>query len=102
MYERVHIPSSIRQHVKLRLQRLFCLPLHFRLLCMQDMAQRSARRQLEFVWRSSQSWGASADVLAHNYPTGNYSPPPGFNWDWGLNDPYIVVSRALPARVPLL
>ena len=68
------------------------------------MAARTAARQLEFVWRGSASWGAASDVFAHNYPTGNYGPPPGFNWDWGSSDAYIVDDPAsdeynVPSRV---
>jgi hypothetical protein len=31
-------------------------------------------------------------VWTHNYPSGNYGPPAGFNFDWGSQDPPIVVS----------
>lgn len=37
---------------------------------LQDMAGRSARKQLEFVWRGSQSWGPASDIFGYNYPTG--------------------------------
>jgi hypothetical protein len=57
----------------------------------QDMELRAARQQLEFVWRGSRSFGADADVFTGNFASGNYGPPPGFNWDWGQADPQIQV-----------
>eukprot|EP00197_Chlamydomonas_leiostraca_P005276 CAMPEP_0202881492 /NCGR_PEP_ID=MMETSP1391-20130828/36615_1 /ASSEMBLY_ACC=CAM_ASM_000867 /TAXON_ID=1034604 /ORGANISM="Chlamydomonas leiostraca, Strain SAG 11-49" /LENGTH=274 /DNA_ID=CAMNT_0049564191 /DNA_START=36 /DNA_END=857 /DNA_ORIENTATION=+ len=52
------------------------------------MAARAKRGELEVVWRGSPSFGACADVLAHNYFTGNYGPPDAgdfffeFRYDW--------------------
>jgi hypothetical protein len=50
------------------------------------MNLRRVRKELEMIWRGSLSWGEAADVFAHNYPSGNYGPPAGFNWDWGSWD----------------
>ncbi|KAF6264318.1 hypothetical protein COO60DRAFT_1634484 [Scenedesmus sp. NREL 46B-D3] len=35
-------------------------------------------------------------VFSHNYPSGNYGPPGGFNFDWGQLDPPIVDDPASP------
>lgn len=39
----------------------------------QDMAYRAVRRQLELLWRSSDSWGEAATLFTHNYATGELS-----------------------------
>ena len=60
----------------------------------QDMALRAERKELEFMWRGSQSWGAASDVFTHIYPSGNYGAPPGFDWNYGTSwDPPIIVSE---------
>ena len=52
----------------------------------QDMARRKARRQLEVVWEGSGAGPADAGgLLAGNFASGNYGPPPGFWWEYGLN-----------------
>eukprot|EP00879_Flechtneria_rotunda_P012931 GHRR01013504.1.p1 GENE.GHRR01013504.1~~GHRR01013504.1.p1 ORF type:complete len:746 (+),score=240.71 GHRR01013504.1:364-2601(+) len=56
----------------------------------QDMRLRLSRKQLELLWRPSLSWGESGQVWTHNYPSGNYGPPPGFNFDWAQWDAPIV------------
>ena len=58
----------------------------------QDLAARTASADLELVWRGDPSLGASADVLASTFASGNYGPPPGFNWDWGQGDDGLVDS----------
>jgi lysosomal alpha-mannosidase len=32
----------------------------------------------------------SLQVFTQNYPSGNYGPPSGFNWDWGSWDTPLV------------
>eukprot|EP00775_Hariotina_reticulata_P012334 gene12334-12467_t len=57
----------------------------------QDMRTRAAQKQLELLWRPSQSWGKWGQVFTHNYPSGNYGPPPGFDYNWATSwDPPIV------------
>lgn len=54
----------------------------------QDMEHRTGSKDLELVWRGSPSFGGCADVLAHNYFTGNYGPPDAgdfffeYRYDW--------------------
>lgn len=55
------------------------------------MKVRAAARQMEVLWRGAASFGAAADVLTGNFLSGNYGPPPGFNWDWGQADPQMQV-----------
>ena len=55
--------------------------------CGQDMDVRKRKRQLELLWRGSESLGSAADLFTGNFASGNYGPPPGFNWDWGQEDP---------------
>eukprot|EP00882_Tetradesmus_deserticola_P016150 GHRQ01017228.1.p1 GENE.GHRQ01017228.1~~GHRQ01017228.1.p1 ORF type:complete len:267 (+),score=89.03 GHRQ01017228.1:398-1198(+) len=66
----------------------------------QDMQQRARERQFELLWRPSASWGAAGQVFTHNYPSGNYGPPSGFNFDWGQPDPPIVVSGRKELHCP--
>lgn len=59
----------------------------------QDLARRAARGELETVWRADGAGrGRSGDVLAGAFASGNYGPPPGFNWDWAQGDDIIVDS----------
>jgi hypothetical protein len=60
------------------------------------MKLRASKQQLELLWRPSASWGEAGQVFTQNYPSGNYGPPSGFNFDWGQLDPPLVVSRLLP------
>eukprot|EP00208_Stichococcus_sp_RCC1054_P002016 CAMPEP_0206142692 /NCGR_PEP_ID=MMETSP1473-20131121/17914_1 /ASSEMBLY_ACC=CAM_ASM_001109 /TAXON_ID=1461547 /ORGANISM="Stichococcus sp, Strain RCC1054" /LENGTH=1182 /DNA_ID=CAMNT_0053537795 /DNA_START=217 /DNA_END=3765 /DNA_ORIENTATION=+ len=55
----------------------------------QDMKRRKERKEMEMLWRGAASFGDAADVLTGNFASGNYGPPPGFNWDWGQHDPQI-------------
>ena len=59
------------------------------------MEVRKRERQLELLWRGSESLGAAADLFTGNFASGNYGPPPGFNWDWGQADPQ------MQARAPM-
>jgi hypothetical protein len=59
---------------------------------LQDIKLRASKQQLEMLWRPSASWGEAGQVFTQNYPSGNYGPPSGFNFDWGQLDPPIVVS----------
>lgn len=61
----------------------------------QDMERRASRKELEMLWRGSPSAAASSDVFTGNFPSGNYGPPSGFNWDWGQADPQIQDDREL-------
>jgi hypothetical protein len=61
------------------------------LCCLQDMKLRASKQQLELLWRPSASWGEAGQVFTQNYPSGNYGPPSGFNFDWGQLDPPLVV-----------
>eukprot|EP00878_Enallax_costatus_P021386 GHUV01022636.1.p1 GENE.GHUV01022636.1~~GHUV01022636.1.p1 ORF type:complete len:359 (+),score=25.23 GHUV01022636.1:102-1079(+) len=70
----------------------------------QDMKIRSSNKQLEILWRPSVSWGESGQIWTHNYPSGNYGPPEGFNFDYGAWDAPIVDDPTspeynVPARV---
>lgn len=56
----------------------------------QDMAVRTPAKRLEHVWRGEASYGASADVLASNFRSGNYGPLPGFNFDWAQPDDPVI------------
>ena len=59
----------------------------------QDLARRATRGDLEVVWRADGAGrGRSGDVLAGAFASGNYGPPPGFNWDWAQGDDIIVDS----------
>lgn len=53
----------------------------------QDMARRRARRELEVVWRGSGGGEAARaeGLFTGNFASGNYGPPPGFWWEYGLN-----------------
>lgn len=53
------------------------------------MEARAAKKQMEVLWRGAASFGETADVLTGNFLSGNYGPPPGFNWDWGQADPQL-------------
>jgi hypothetical protein len=57
----------------------------------RDREARSRRRELEHVWQPSASCGARCASLALAYPTGNYGPPTGLDWNWGTsaNEPLI-------------
>lgn len=59
------------------------------------MRYRTAFKRLELIWRASNSWGSSSDVFTHNYPSGNYGAPMGFDFNWGSSDPPIIVSLAI-------
>ncbi len=65
---------------------------HLPLTAPQDMRLRAGRKELEFLWRASRSWGAASDIWTQNYPSGNYGPPVSFNFDYGQLDPPIIVS----------
>ncbi|KAL6067304.1 carbohydrate binding [Balamuthia mandrillaris] len=69
----------------------------------QDKQQRIADRELEFIWRGSQSLGSQVDMFTHVL-WAHYSPPDGFcfecpNIDPIMDDPRLeglnVASRAL-------
>lgn len=54
----------------------------------QDMERRAGQREMEVLWRGARSPSPlSTDLFTGNFPSGNYGPPPGFNWDWGQTDP---------------
>ena len=46
-----------------------------------DNTNRKANKALEFIWRSSGSLGASAQVFAGAFASGTYGPPAGLCWD---------------------
>jgi alpha-mannosidase len=46
-----------------------------------DNANRQKNKALEFLWRSSPSFGASAQVFAGAFASGSYGPPAGLCWD---------------------
>eukprot|EP00667_Euglena_gracilis_P001573 EG_transcript_1573 len=54
----------------------------------QDLAWRTQKAAAEFVWRASESLGATAQVFAGLTGSyrGNYGPPPGFCWDITCDD----------------
>ena len=54
--------------------------LYFGRIDYQDHSLRKAKRELEFVWRSSSSL-SSAQVLTGVFSDGNYGPPKGFCFD---------------------
>jgi len=58
---------------------------------LQDMDVRRRKKQLELLWRGSESLGDTAELFTGNFASGNYGPPPGFNWDWGQADPQMQV-----------
>lgn len=62
------------------------------------MKLRASKRQLELLWRPCASWGEAGQIFTQNYPSGNYGPPSGFNFDWGQLDPPIVVSGCACSR----
>jgi hypothetical protein len=62
----------------------------------QDMEVRKHDRQLELLWRGSESLGAAADLFTGNFASGNYGSPPGFNWDWGQADPQMQAREPCP------
>jgi len=47
----------------------------------QDHNVRIANKNLEFMWRASQSQGADAQVFSGAFQSGNYGPPGGFCFD---------------------
>lgn len=51
----------------------------------QDMDYRRKVKALEMVWRGSSSL-EDADVFTGNFPSGNYGPPWGFDFNWGSWD----------------
>ena len=56
----------------------------------QDHDKRIAEKNLEFVWRASQSLGADAQVFAGAFQSGNYGPPDGLCFDvFDCNDEVI-------------
>ena len=55
------------------------------------MDVRKRKRQLELLWRGSESLDDAAELFTGNFASGNYGPPPGFNWDWGQADPQMQV-----------
>ena len=61
---------------------------------LQDMEVRKRKRQLELLWRGSESLGSAAELFTGNFASGNYGPPPGFNWDWGQADPQMQVGTS--------
>jgi alpha-mannosidase len=57
----------------------------------QDVQLRLGARKSELVWGPARSWaGAELDVFCGTFPN-HYGPPPGFNFDWGQDDPVIQV-----------
>jgi alpha-mannosidase len=46
-----------------------------------DNDNRRANKALEFLWRASPSFGASAQVFAGAFASGSYGPPAGLCWD---------------------
>ena len=55
------------------------------------MDVRKRKKQMELLWRGSESLGDTAELFTGNFASGNYGPPPGFNWDWGQADPQMQV-----------
>lgn len=55
------------------------------------MEARATKQQMELLWRGTGSFGPASDLLTGNFLSGNYGPPPGFNWDWGQTDPQMQV-----------
>lgn len=55
--------------------------LYFGRIDYQDHNQRIANKNLEFMWRASQSQGADAQVFSGAFQSGNYGPPGGFCFD---------------------
>ena len=49
----------------------------------QDRARRTTAQELEMVWRGSSSLGSSAEIFTGAFLSGNYGPPPGFDWGEG-------------------
>lgn len=45
----------------------------------QDKDLRAQRKQLEFMWRGSKSYGSQADIWAHAMGRGTYVHPDGWN-----------------------
>ena len=63
----------------------------------QDKARRSAARELEMIWRASESLGSKAQVFAGAFAAGfGYGPPTGFCWDRGCRNPAIQNNKSLP------
>lgn len=62
----------------------------------QDMARRIDSKELELVWFGSGGGSAPGSaIFTGNFYSGNYCPPPGFNYDWGSPDPPIMDNPAL-------
>jgi len=55
--------------------------LYFGRIDYQDHNNRVANKNLEFIWRASQSQGADAQVFSGAFQSGNYGPPGGFCFD---------------------
>lgn len=55
----------------------------------QDYNARAQTKDLEWIWRASESMTSSADVFAGKFWNG-YGPPSGFNFDIGSNDAPII------------
>ena len=57
------------------------------IIFMQDFNRRVESKDLEFVWRASQSLGSKADIFTGVFSHGNvsvYLSPKGFGWEWGI------------------
>jgi alpha-mannosidase len=65
----------------------------------EDMAVRKARKQLEFLWKGSGGGPMTCDgdddadnggdnglLFTGNFASGNYGPPEGFNFEFGISD----------------
>ena len=55
----------------------------------EDMARRKEEKTLEFLWRGSGGRASCDDgekgaqgIFVGNFPSGNYGPPAGFNWEF--------------------
>lgn len=61
----------------------------------QDRATRLKEHRMEMVWRASKSLGASAQVFAGAFQSGNYGPPGGYCFDQFCSDPPMQTDPAL-------
>ncbi|KAL3038810.1 hypothetical protein AAZX31_01G152500 [Glycine max] len=61
---------------------------HFARIDYQDRAKRKVDKTLEVVWRSSKTFGSSAQIFANAFPV-HYSPPSGFHFE--INDDFVPV-----------
>ncbi|CAA7056988.1 unnamed protein product [Microthlaspi erraticum] len=59
--------------------------LHFARIDYQDREKRKNEKSLEFLWRGSNTFGASAQIFTNVFPV-HYSPPTGFHYE--VSDDY--------------